>query len=622
MTMAGGHSDLFSATIAIDASATEISNQKLTVKLGTITDFYRHGIDYNQEIASLRFKVARNAQGKPVIQVSSDRKITGDNLKAVVKLTVGRKKAYGIYDIHLSPNKSGHRVAFNLLNPPHKSQPQQLAHSATQPMQRDTTMPVKSVSSENTAKEAALAKLRRKLMAFEQAPGQHKPSGQYRVSTGESISSIAMKLLQKYPEAGRWQNVMKRLVAINPDVFINGDINRLPVNAMLTLPGQHDFASRTDSQDKPVYQASKTSDYRYNTPAVKSQVGMVSQDQYQVSRGENISSIAFKLSRTALSGHSWRAVMKLLIKQNPDAFIRGDIDRIRTGSTLAVPQRADFAHLYDVAKGESVSSIAMKLHRQNPQPDGWRGLKSQLIRLNPEAFINGNPRWLREDAFLLLPDTTQRQVEAEMYEPPERLARLSPEPTVMAAMKPAQRAKSTAAKSTAKADFTKDTYQVTQGESLSAIALKLIPKYPQFDNWYDLMQALARLNPTLLANNDIGSIRTGTILRLPPRADNQQPARQRNTSSIRPANGTVATPYDKISKSLMARADKASSYPVPEGYTVSMVAIRLFPKYPEFDSWPDLMNAIYRLNPQAFINNDINQLRSNAELKLPDNNYL
>ena len=626
MTMAAGYSERFSATIAIDASTAEISNQKLTVKLGTITDFYRHGIDYNQQVASLRFKVIRNDKGKPVIQVSSDRKIVGNNLKAVVKLTVGKKKSYGIYDIHLAPNKSGHRVAFNLLNSPHKSQPLQFA---AKPMQHSKTMPInsrQSVSSEDMAKKAALAKLRKKLMAFEQTPKQRESGmNQYRVSSGESISSIAMKLLHKYPEAERWQSLMKRLVAMNPNVFINGDINRLPANATLTLPGQDDFArSGTARRDKPAYQASDMAGYQHAMvkPAVRT--SLASQDQYRVSRGENISSIAFKLSRTSLSGHSWRAIVKLLVNQNPDAFIRGNVDRIRTGTTLVLPQPADFAHLYDVDRGESISSIAMKLQRQKPQPGGWRSIKSQLIRLNPEAFINGDPRWLRADAFLLLPGNVQPMVEAEMHEIPRKqiLTKATPiaEPAVIATVKSAQWTKQAVSeKPIAKANLGEKTYRVSAGESLSVIALKLKPDYPQFDNWYDLMQALARLNPTLLANNDIGSIRGGTILQLPPKAENQPAAPEHNTSSVQPAADPIATPYDKISKSLAATADKASSFPVPEGYTISMVAIKLFPQYPEFDSWPELMDAIYRMNPQAFINNDINRLRSNAQLKLPDN---
>ena len=646
MTMGSGESDLFSAVIAIDAAVAEISNQKLSVKLGTITDFYRHGVDYNQQVASLRFKVAKNKQGKPVIRVSSDRKIVGNKLKAVVKMTVGRKKVYGIYDIHLASNKSGHRVAFNLLNTPHNSQPQQLAQNTVKPIPE--TMPAndaQSVSSEDMAKKAALAELRKKLMAFEQAPEQSDSSrlatNQYQVSSGESISSIAMKLLPKYPGAEGWQTVMKRLVAMNADVFINGDINRLPAKAVLALPGQNDFAGTVVSRDKPAPQASKmvtakTAGYQDNIPTPSARASTDSHEQYKVSKGENISSIAFKLSRTSLSGHKWRGIMKLLVIQNPDAFISGNINRIRSGTLLALPQKADFAQLYNVEQGESISSIAMKLQRQNPQPGGWRGIKSQLISMNPEAFINGNPRWLREDVFLLLPGGASEMVEAEMHELPRKqvhakatpnpipkaVSKPAPKPTVMAAVKPAQLTYKPAPEQKMveqEPNSNANTYRVTEGESLSVIALKLKPKYPQFDNWYELMQTLARLNPTLLADNDIGSIRGGTVLKLPAKIDDQDQDSGLNTSSIQSTGDAIATPYDKISKSLVARADKASSFPVPEGYTISMVAIKLFPDYPGFDSWPELMDAIYRLNPDAFINNDINRLRVNAQLKLPDN---
>ena len=861
MTMAAGESGLFNATIAIDATASEISNQKLTVKLGSITDFYRHGIDYNQQIASLRFKVVKNEQGKPVIRVSSDRKIVGNELKAVVKMTVGRKKIYGIYDIHLASDKSGHRVTFNLLNAPHNSQSPQLVQSMAKPIpEAKPAMDSQSAPSEDTA--AALVKQRKKLKAVEQASLQSDPSllatDQYRVSSGETISSIAMKLLPRYPQAKNWQAVMKRLVAKNSDVFVNGDINRLPAKAVLALPGQDDFASNAVSRDKPASQirematadttgdqdsmptlepsapVSTESDEQYivskgetissiakklvprypgaegwqavmeqlvtlnpevfingdvnrlpaeatlalpgqndfvsnvvspdqpasqvnkmvtadttdnqdkisafepskpmtfeqapeqsdrsaadqyqvssgetissiaiklasrypeaegwqavmerlvtmnsdvfingdinrlpaeamldlpgqndfasrasgsqdnasmSEPAL--QASRESREQYEVSTGETISSIAIKLSTTSLSGHSWRGIMKLLVTQNPDAFINENIDQISPGTLLALPNKTDFAQLHKVEYGESVSSIAMKLQQQDPQPGGWREIKGQLISMNPEAFINGNPRWLREDAFLLLPGAANKMVKAEMHELPQKQIQAkvtpapepaleaapepalepapeaTPKPTVMAAVEPVQMAFKPAPEQNMaeqESDRGENTYRVTEGESLSVIALKLQPDYPQFDNWYLLMKALARLNPTLLADNDIGSIRGGTILQLPPKIDNQDQELDLNTGSIQPTNSTIATPYDKISKSLVARA---SSFTVPQDFTISMVAIKLFPDYPEFDSWPDLMDSIYRMNPDAFINNDINRLRADAELKLPDNN--
>ena len=776
-------------------------------------------------------------------------------------MTVGRKKIYGIYDIHLASDKSGHRVTFNLLNVPHNSQSQQLVQSMAKPIP-ETKPAMDPQLAPSTAKKAAQVKLRKKLKAVEQASPQSAPSllatDQYRVSSGETISSIAMKLLPRYPEAKNWQAVMKRLVAKNSDVFVNGDINRLPAEAVLALPGQDDFASNDVGLDKQASQTSEmatadTTGYQDSMPMLEpsapisiesdeqyivsrgetissiakklaprypgaegwqavmeqlvamnpevfingdvnrlpaeatlalpgqndfvsnvmspdepaSQVSKMvtadaadnqdkmsafepskpmafeqapepsdgdtasqyevssgetissiaiklasrypeaegwqavmerlvtmnsdvfingdinrlpakamlalpgqndfasrvsdttgsqdnasmfeqasteSREQYKVSKGETISSIAIKLSTTSLSGHSWRGIMKLLVTQNPDAFINGNIDQIHPETLLVLPSKTDFAQLHKVEYGESVSSIAMKLQQQDPQPGGWREIKGQLISMNPEAFINGNPRWLREDAFLLLPGAANKMVKAEMHELPQKhmqakvtpapepaveatpepalepAPEATPKPTVMTAVEPVQMAFKPAPEQNMaeqESDRGENTYRATEGESLSVIALKLQPDYPQFDNWYLLMKALARLNPTLLADNDIGSIRGGTILQLPPKIDNQDQELDLNTGSTQPTNSTIATPYDKISKSLVARA---SSFTVPQDFTISMVAIKLFPDYPEFDSWPDLMDAIYRMNPDAFINNDINRLRANAELKLPDNN--
>ncbi|WBA81745.1 hypothetical protein [Endozoicomonas sp. GU-1] len=82
--------------------------------------------------------------------------------------------------------------------------------------------------------------------------------------------------------------------------------------------------------------------------------------------------------------------------------------------------------------------------------------------------------------------------------------------------------------------------------------------------------------------------------------------------------GNVTAPsYNKISNSLLSRTGKAPVYKVPEGYTISMVAIKLLPLYPDYDNWTSLMKDLYKLNPDAFINKDINKLRDNSQLKLP-----
>lgn len=144
------------------------------------------------------------------------------------------------------------------------------------------------------------------------------------------------------------------------------------------------------------------------------------------------------------------------------------------------------------------------------------------------------------------------------------------------------------------------------------------------------MEELARLNPSVFVDNDIGFILAGTLLRLPYSDDAVNEGRDTAMHGLQgwdeiaeqrineQAIEVVAEPYDRISQSLAVRVTPERLYPVPEGHTISMVAIALFPEFPEYGNWSNLMEALYELNPDAFIDNDVNQLRSNAELRLPD----
>lgn len=157
-----------------------------------------------------------------------------------------------------------------------------------------------------------------------------------------------------------------------------------------------------------------------------------------------------------------------------------------------------------------------------------------------------------------------------------------------------------------------------------------MPDYQRFGGWYALMKELARLNPSVFVNNDIGMILEGTILKLPvsdaalKTGGNTDMHRLQNRNQVtelkrrRQRRNLVSNSYNRISQPPVVRAMSDRFYKVPDGHTLSMVAIALFPEFPEYGSWPGLMQALYEINPNAFTDNDINQLRSNVELKLPD----
>ena len=931
MTIGTDQYQLFNATIAIDALPSELTNKKLKIKLGSITEFFRHNIEYDKQVSSLRFKVARDSNGKPLIKVRSVREITTNKLKAVIKLTVGSQKIYGIYDFKLTPGKE-QQVTLNLLNtdhkpaekpliPPKAQQPATLTARTTPP----TVQPLPSEASSTASEVEVLT----------------TSTGHYRVKAGQSISGIAMELLPRYPEVANWRTLMIRLAFLNPEAFINSDINKLRVNAQLQLPesiqkndqviakkpsapnakksetarlkpsdktivahSQHgktpsnipvnhsvnstiiikdlpeglagkdnlkvQLGSITDYYRQGINYNQQVADLRFEITAnsnretvirarsireisakqlmtvVKLSAGrrkaygifeirsgnngrqiafnlldikggkkpqvvknnassetsddlakkqalaalrsklkayeqaqshdnkvssdksvnkdisssqtsggvakkqalealrqklkgyeqekkirqpetankalterntrkgskpssMAGQKTYRVARGDSLSTIAMKLSKAYPGSKSWRGLMKLLVNNNPDAFIDGDINKIRAGTVLNLPEAGHYDHIYKVAAGDNISTIAWRMQYKYPQPTGWKGMMKQIVHMNPEAFTDGNPNQLRANEILIIPDSGAVEIEAEIqalsHEQPEikksnahnhsqpRTTRQTlanparqrftplqqrseaeksntyhlskPQKTHQTLARPDKKRLS-ATQEQPKAEksdtynhsksqemdqkFAKLTgpstpeeqpvqqkaetlYKVSESESLAAIAHKLIPDFPQFDSWYDLLHELAKLNPRLFVNNDIGAIRKGTVLQLPEKKSRKQtmdstwiqpkPAERNGgqPGSVRKPEemmGSVTAPsYNKISNSLLSRIGKTPVYKVPEGYTISMVAIKLIPLYPDYDNWTSLMKAIYKLNPDAFINRDINKLRDNSQLKLP-----
>ena len=77
--------------------------------------------------------------------------------------------------------------------------------------------------------------------------------------------------------------------------------------------------------------------------------------QVEVQRGQTLSQIARELGQ----GYSLDQTMLALLRANPEAFINGNINRLKQGAVLRVPQSAEQARLGRVRSG-----------RAGPRPDG------------------------------------------------------------------------------------------------------------------------------------------------------------------------------------------------------------------------------------------------------------
>ncbi|MDP0561585.1 MAG: hypothetical protein QS721_04305 [Candidatus Endonucleobacter sp. (ex Gigantidas childressi)] len=173
-----------------------------------------------------------------------------------------------------------------------------------------------------------------------------------------------------------------------------------------------------------------------------------------------------------------------------------------------------------------------------------------------------------------------------------------------------------------------DIYKVLQGDSLSSISIKLISKYPQLKSWKELMNLVVEINLDVFPNNDINKLNVATILKL-PNVYNVTPITSKNMiiksgqTQIAQVynNNTQKTPYKtkRNRHNTVKNYNKVvTTYKVLPGESVSSISVKLLPKYPQFQSWKELMNLVVEINLDAFPNNDINKLNVATILKLPD----
>ena len=78
-------------------------------------------------------------------------------------------------------------------------------------------------------------KQKQKIASHIKKPGAYNKN-HYKIKSGDSISSIAMNMIQDYHQFETWDLLMEKLIETNDDVFLNSNYNHLKVGSILTLP--------------------------------------------------------------------------------------------------------------------------------------------------------------------------------------------------------------------------------------------------------------------------------------------------------------------------------------------------------------------------------------------------
>lgn len=169
----------------------ELTAAEVVPSLASAEDFAKAGVDRQAFLNDLSFTPVINASGKSILRVTSSKPLSEPMVKFLVQVMWPNGRLLRDYSVLLDPSK---------FSP-------QAADAAAQPA------PVQSVTAPVT--------------------GASKPA-EYTTTPRDTLWEIAAKARN----GGSIQQTMLAIQALNPDAFINGNINLLKTGQVLRLPDQ------------------------------------------------------------------------------------------------------------------------------------------------------------------------------------------------------------------------------------------------------------------------------------------------------------------------------------------------------------------------------------------------
>lgn len=203
-----------------------INASQLVPSLGTTADLAQAGVTRRAFLSDLTFTPVINPGGKSVLRITSSKPVRDPYVKFLVQVLWPNGRAQREYSLLLDPPRFEGSAA---PAPAPVAAPAQLP-SVTPPVAAPA--PAEPAPAAATPAEAPLP-----------APAADK-SAQYVTSNNDTLWEIAAKVRN----GGTIQQTMLAIQALNPDAFIDGNINRLKKGQVLRLPTAQQTTSLSQSQ--------------------------------------------------------------------------------------------------------------------------------------------------------------------------------------------------------------------------------------------------------------------------------------------------------------------------------------------------------------------------------------
>jgi len=210
------------------------------------------GVDYNAVLPSTQVQMARRADGRNVLRVTSDRAVLEPFVDVIVEATWSSGRLVREYTMLFDPPGSRQAQA---------AQPATAPVMTPAPSPADVSPPVAAApAAAPSATSAAPAAPRasrptppvRVNTPASTAPSAPSSGDEYRVRSGDSLSRIAGRTQR---QGVSLDQMLVSLFRANPQAFVGDNMNRLKAGSVLTVPSSEEAGKFTPQAAREIIQA-------------------------------------------------------------------------------------------------------------------------------------------------------------------------------------------------------------------------------------------------------------------------------------------------------------------------------------------------------------------------------
>ena len=230
----------------------DLASNEVIPNLASPEEFNKAGIDRQYFLTDLKFTPVIKPNGKSVIRVTSSKPVREPYLNFLVEVLWPSGRALREYTVLLDPPLYSPQAAAAA------APKAPIAAPAPKPV-APTARPAAPVAAAPAPTPAPAAPVARPAAP---APAPAAPAGKVGDETYKTTSSDTLwEVAQRTRSTGSVQQAMLAIQDLNPDAFVDGNINRLKSGQVLRLPDDQQIKSRSQS-DAIAQVASQTSAWR------------------------------------------------------------------------------------------------------------------------------------------------------------------------------------------------------------------------------------------------------------------------------------------------------------------------------------------------------------------------